>query len=102
MKNLTFLLLMALFAGTAYGESKINSKESLRLCKSAMESDLPEGTRYKFKRKTATSVESDRFKHWINVLEVNETEKQSKKLRCETSRSGEVLVLEIRPGKWKI
>ncbi len=102
MKILGFFIIMSVLVGSVYGADRVNSKESLRLCKSAMESDLAEGTHYKFKRKTATSVESDRFTHWINVYEISANQKAPKKLLCETSRTGEVLVLQIKPGKWKI
>ena len=86
----------------ALAEEKINSKESLRICKDAMAAEIPEGTEFKFRRRTATSVEPDRYKHWINFVEKNGREKTVKKLRCETSRVGEVLVMEIKPGSWKI
>ncbi len=102
MKTLIFSIFIMLFGSLAMADANVNSKESMRLCKSAMEADLSEGTSYKFKRKTATSVEIDRFKHWINFLEISQSEKHSKKLLCETSRSGEVLVLQVKPGKWKI
>ncbi len=102
MKTFLFSILMMLLGAFAIADTHVNSKESMRLCKSAMEADLAEGTSYKFKRKTATSVEIDRFKHWINFVEISQSEKSSKKLLCETSRSGEVLVLQVKPGKWKI
>ncbi|MFL0804793.1 MAG: hypothetical protein K6L81_13840 [Agarilytica sp.] len=102
MKTLLFSMFIMVFGSLAMADTHVNSKESMRLCKSAMEADLADGTSYKFKRKTATSVEIDRFKHWINFLEISEAEKSSKKLLCETSRSGEVLVLQVKPGKWKI
>ncbi len=102
MKTLLFSMFMLSLGSFAMADAHVNSKESMRLCKSAMKADLAEGTSYKFKRKTATSVEIDRFKHWINFIEISQSEKNSKKLLCETSRSGEVLVLQVKPGKWKI
>ncbi len=102
MRILSFVLLIALFSTGAFAGDRVNSKESLRLCKSAMEADVPEGTMVKFKRGAATSVSSSSFKHWINVVEISGTEKNAKKLRCETSRSGEILVLEIKPGRWRL
>ena len=102
MRKATTLLMCLAIGVAADAAERINSKESLRLCKDAMQAELPEGTRYKFKRNSATSVESDRYKHWINVLEISAEEKTSKKLLCETSRSGEILVFTIKPGSWKI
>lgn len=100
--SIVALCLSASVSVGVLADTKVNSKESLRQCKSAMQADLPEGMSYKFKRKTATSVEIDSYKHWINFYEISASEKNSKKLLCETSRSGEVLVLQIKPGKWKI
>jgi len=107
MKIFAFIVAATLTFGaasvvTATASEKINSRESLRLCKNAMEADMPEGTKYKFKRNTATSVEPDRYKHWINFLEINGKAKNMKKLLCETSREGEILVMEIKEGRWKI
>jgi len=102
MKMFGFVLAVLLLGTSASAAERVNSKESLRQCKSAMAADTPKGTKYKFKRNTATSVDSDSFKHWINFLEVSDTGKSSKKLMCETSRTGEILVLEIKPGRWKI
>ncbi len=98
---IAIMLSASVSAGVAATE-KVNSKESLRQCKSAMESDLSDGVSYKFKRKSATTVEIDRYKHWINLYEVSDAGKDAKKLLCETSRSGEVLVLKVQPGKWRI
>lgn len=98
---IAIILSASVSTGVAAAE-KVNSKESLRQCKSAMEADLSEGVSYKFKRKTATTVEIDRYKHWINLYEMSDSGKDAKKLLCETSRSGEVLVLKVRPGKWRI
>ncbi len=101
MKTLIFFLL-ASFSLTAFAGDKINSKESLRVCKSAASEKLAEGSSYKFKRRSATEVESDRYKHWINVYEISANDKQAKKLMCETSRTGELLSLEFDAGQWRI
>lgn len=85
-----------------HAADKVNSKQSLRVCKSALESDLNEGSQYKFKRDAATSVEAQRYKHWFNVVEKSDEGKMALKVLCETSRTGDVLVLEIKPGRWKI
>jgi len=91
-----------LHAGDVYAGERVNSKESLRMCKSAMEAKTGAGMRYKFKRNSATSVDADRYTHWINLLEISDTGKSQMKLLCKTSRSGEILELEVKPGKWKI
>ncbi|VUD40537.1 hypothetical protein TDB9533_00284 [Thalassocella blandensis] len=80
---------------------KINSKESLRICKSAVEGDLDAGKEIKFRRKTATSVEADVFKHWINATEISDGDKTSVKVLCETSRTGEVVNMTLEEGRWK-
>lgn len=99
---IAIILSASVSSGVIAAAEKVNSKESLRECKSAMEADLSEGVSYKFKRKTATTVEIDRYKHWINLYEVSNLGKDAKKLLCETSRSGEVLVLKVQPGSWRI
>lgn len=107
MKSLV-VLIIAMFVSTGlHAEEKaptqkVNSKESLRICKTALAEDISDGTELKFRRKSATSVESARFKHWFNVVEITDGEKSSKKLRCETSRTGELLVIHSEPGKWNI
>lgn len=87
-------------AGNVYGEERINNKESLRICKSAAQEELGGAAELRFKRKTATSVESDRFRHWINLVELSSDGKTLKKLLCETSRTGELLSMHVKPGKW--
>lgn len=79
---------------------RINNKESLRICKSAAQEELGGEGELKFQRKTATSVESDRFRHWINVVELASDAKTSKKLLCETTRTGELLSMHVEPGRW--
>ncbi|MFT5084233.1 MAG: hypothetical protein ACI9Y1_002286 [Lentisphaeria bacterium] len=83
-------------------EARVNSKESLRVCKSAIEADAREGQSYKIKRKAVSSVRSDRFTHRFNAVQMDAEGKISLKVMCETSRSGELLVLELKPGNWKI
>lgn len=102
MKNVLVVLVGVLLSVSAYSADKINSKESLRICKSALNEDAGDEVQLKIKRKTATSVESSKFKHWFNVVEMRDGEKASKKLRCETTRTGELLVIYSEPGKWRI
>lgn len=102
MKTLFLALLTITLSVNILAAEKVNGKQSLRLCKSAMLEKLPENMSYKFKRNSATSVEKDRYKHWVNVLEINGSDKTSKKILCETSRTGEVLVLEVQSGRWKM
>lgn len=80
---------------------KINSKESLRICKSAVEAELADGESMKFARKAATSVEAGIFKHWINATQLTNNEKSSVKVLCETSRTGEVVTMQMEEGRWK-
>lgn len=96
----TAVCVLFLSAGAFAGE-KINSKESLRVCKAALsEEQQKQGVEYKVKRKTATSVDKDAFKHWINVVETKAGEKSSIKVLCQTSRTGEVLELTKEAGRW--
>ncbi len=102
MKTLATICVFLLMAGAANAAEKVNSKESLRICKEAMLADVEAGQSFKFKRNTATSVESEKFKHWINATQLAEGEKKSLKVKCETTRSGELLKLVFEPGRWKI
>lgn len=102
MKSHVVLVLLALFCQSLWAEAdRINSKESLERCKNAILAEAG-GSEYAFSRKTATSVKSDLFKHWINATERKDNEKSSVKILCETSRTGEVLSLRIQPGRWNI
>ncbi len=101
---LGLLFAFAMVSNTNAGENngqRINNKESLRICKSAAQNDLGGAGELKFKRKAATSVESDRFRHWINFVELTGEGKTSKKLLCETSRTGELLSMHAEPGRWR-
>ena len=101
MKKLLLSVVLLSLGFTANAAERVNSKESLRLCKSAVEQDVTEAT-VKFKKKTATSVDSEFYTHYINMLEKNDAGKASKKLLCKTTRTGEVVELDIKPGRWKI
>ncbi|WP_086933266.1 hypothetical protein [Agarilytica rhodophyticola] len=102
MKTLFLALLTMTLSVSILAGEKVNSKQSLRLCKTAMQEKLPENMSYKFKRNPATSVEKDRYKHWVNVLEISDSDRVAKKVLCETSRTGEVLAIEVQPGRWKM
>ncbi|MFL0809998.1 MAG: hypothetical protein K6L76_06260 [Agarilytica sp.] len=102
MNKLIVGILVMFVSTSLHASEKVNSRESLRICKSALTQDAGETMELKFKRKTATSVEAKKFKHWFNIVEIHNGEKSSKKLRCETSRTGELLVIHSEPGKWNI
>lgn len=102
MKRILIALVALALAMNVAADERINNKESLRVCKAAAEAELDAEAALKFKRKSATAVELDRFRHWINVVEVHGQDKTAKKLLCETSRSGELLVLTYQPGQWNI
>ena len=80
---------------------KINSKDSLTICTDAILADAGE-LRYKFSRKTATSVKKEQFTHWINATEIDGSDKTPVKVLCETSRDGNILSIEFKPGRWKM
>ena len=97
-----FVCATVLSVTTIADAKKVNSKESLRACKDSLNADLSEGARYKFKRNSATSVYPDRYKHLMNVVEFSDNGKTSLKVRCETTRTGEILAIDLKPGRWKI
>ncbi len=101
MKKFLFSIALVSLSVSAGAAERVNSKESLRLCKSAVEKDAGDSA-IKFKHKTATSVDSGHYVHYINLLEKSESGKESKKLMCKTTRTGEIVSLEIKPGRWKI
>lgn len=99
---LASICMLGVVSGVAAAADKVNSKESLRLCKSAAEEQAAEGAVYKFKRNAVTSVDSDRFTHLVNLVETQGSEKNVMKLRCEISRVGDVISLDMEPGRWKM
>ena len=102
MKLQAILLWLPLLAvSETVSAININSKDSLTICRNAILADAGE-TQYKFNRKTATSVKKEQFTHWINVIEISETDKVPVKVLCETSRDGTLLTIEFKPGRWKI
>lgn len=102
MKSHVVLVTLLLFCQSLWAEDvRINSKESLERCKHAVAAQADD-LEYSFSRKSATSVKSDFFKHWINATEREGSEKSSVKILCETSRTGEVLSLLVKPGRWNI
>ena len=102
MKSHVVLVSLLLFCQSLWAEdNRINSKESLERCKRAIAAEAGD-LEYVFSRKSATSVKSDFFKHWINATERKANEKSSVKILCETSRTGEVLSLLLKPGRWNI
>lgn len=102
MKSHVVLVSLFLFCQSAWAEDgRINSQESLQRCKHAVAAQAGD-LEYIFSRKSATSVKSDFFQHWINATERKGNEKSSVKILCETSRTGEVLSLLLKPGRWNI
>lgn len=101
MRKLLFSMALVALSFSVNAAERVNSKESLRLCKSAVEQDAG-NVSVKFKHKTATSVESEHYIHYINILEKSDGGKESKKLMCKTTRTGKVVELDIKPGRWKI
>ena len=96
------LLLPILICSIPVAAANINSKDSLTICRKAIQADAEDNTHYKFNRKTATSVKKEQFTHWINATEITETEKTPIKVLCETSRDGTLLAIEFKPGRWKM
>lgn len=102
MKSHVMLVSLFLFCQNVWAEDgRINSKESLERCKHAIAAEAGD-REYIFGRKTATSVKGSSFKHWINVTERSGNEKVAVKILCETSRTGDVLSLLLKPGHWNI
>ena len=102
MKALMMFSAILLSSVAVSAETSVNSRESLALCKQSIEADAGESTDFRFSRKVATSAKSETFLHRINATEINDDGKTLLKITCETSRSGEVLSVETKPGRWSM
>lgn len=93
------LLLVPLCGAYAEGE-RVNSKESIKACKTQLVFEQSGGVVYTFKRKTATKVDASMYQHWLNAVQTEGERRESIKILCETSRAGVVQSLTVQPGRW--
>lgn len=102
MKTLMMFSAILLLSAAVSAETRLNSKESVKLCQQSIVSDAGATVEYKFNRKVATSAKRDSFIHRINATEISEDGKELLKITCKTSRSGEILSVEMKPGNWSM
>ncbi len=92
------VLAVSLEASAQADVKRVNSKESIKACKAHL---LQQDVKVKFKNKSATQVDNNSYKHWLNAVKTNADGRESLKVLCETTRTGKVVTLDVQSGSWK-
>lgn len=95
------VLAVSLVASAQADAKRVNSKESIKACKAHLLQQNTQGVKVKFKNKSATQVDNNSYKHWLNAVKTNADGRESLKVLCETTRAGKVVTLDVQSGSWK-
>lgn len=98
---LSALLALTLAAGVNADANRVNSKDSIKACKAHLLQQHAEGVTIKFKNKSATAVDNNKYTHRLNAVQIHADGRESLKVLCETTRSGSVVTLDVQSGRWK-
>jgi len=103
MKNLIVALAITGFSVGVQAESEVrlNSAEAERACQAQIESVYASDGQIKFKARPTSSFGGGVYKFWINATEISDGARNSLGYLCEITRTGEVVQLMEKDGRWR-
>jgi hypothetical protein len=107
MKSLYLIVLTALFSFNVSAEDAnaqartLTSGQALDECKQALRKHN-QSKEFKFKRNAATRYKAGKFTYWINFSTTEAGNKSTGRAKCIMSKQGELVLLDVESGRWKM
>lgn len=95
-----FYTLIAATVFTA-SQAQASTQPALDACKQGVVELYTNASETKFKRQVAISQRGGQYTFWINASATIDGDASPLKAKCVTSKSGEIVSLQVENGRWR-